>query len=246
MCRALNQRSKGVWLLHVDESNFGRCKRRFRGKASRVSHACDDWHRRGTQEAQNITARLPACTDEKNRIPDARCTHSAMIERLWRVRDPMRPRPIDVGVAGDAPLRAAMRTCQQSGKSNVSREIPFLSRGLSSTQRRHPPALAISSNVRILKLPWKRNVAAPGRVVTLRSQPNASRQPRRCQSKAITEGDTNGIIQLQLCPSSCRSADEGLADTSFPCLRSGSRLLSREPVCLCSSGTRPRVLTTTA
>ena len=153
MRRALNQRSKGVWLLHVDESNFGRCKRRFRGKASRVSHACDDWHRRGTQEAQNITARLPACTDEKNRIPDARCTHRAMIERLWRVRDPMRPRPIDVGVAGDAPLRAAMGTCRHSGKSNVRREIPFLSRGLSSTQRRHPPALAISSNVRILETP---------------------------------------------------------------------------------------------
>ena len=161
MCRALNQRSKGVWLLHVDESNFGSRQRRFRGKAIRVSHAGDDWHRRGTQEAQNITARPPACTDGRIES-DARCTHCAMIVRLWRVRDPMRPRPIDVGVAGDAPLRAAMRTCRQSGKSNLSREIPLLSRGLSSTQRRH--TLAISSNVRSLETPRKRNRAALGRI----------------------------------------------------------------------------------
>jgi hypothetical protein len=68
MCRALNQGSKRVWLLHVGENNFGRCQRRFGGKAIRASHAGDDRHRRRTQVAQNITARLPACTDEKNRL----------------------------------------------------------------------------------------------------------------------------------------------------------------------------------
>ena len=29
MCRALNQGSKRVWLLHVGEHNFGTCQRRF-------------------------------------------------------------------------------------------------------------------------------------------------------------------------------------------------------------------------
>ena len=50
-----------------------------------------------------------------------------MIERLRRVRDPcvatLRPRPIDVGFAGDAPLRAAMRGYRLSGKSTVTREF---------------------------------------------------------------------------------------------------------------------------
>ena len=77
MCRALNQGSKRVWLLHVGEHNFGRRQRRFGRKAIRASHAGDDRHRRGTQVAQNITARPPACTDEKNRIPDACCSHTA-------------------------------------------------------------------------------------------------------------------------------------------------------------------------
>ena len=77
MCRALDQGSKRVWLLHVGDGNFGRCQRRFGGKAMRASHAGDDRHRRGAQVAQNITARLPACTDEKNRIPAACCSHTA-------------------------------------------------------------------------------------------------------------------------------------------------------------------------
>ena len=77
MCRALNQRSKRVWLLHVGESNFGGCRRRFGGKAIRAAHAGDNRHRRGTQIAQNITARLPACSDEKNRILDACSSHDA-------------------------------------------------------------------------------------------------------------------------------------------------------------------------
>ncbi len=68
-------------------------------------------HRRVTQVAQNITTRSPACTDDKNRIPYTCCSHTAnqrsslprctsipnnelvMIERLRRVRDPLRPRP---------------------------------------------------------------------------------------------------------------------------------------------------------
>ena len=77
MCRALNRGSKRVWLLHVGEHNFGRRQRRFGRKAIRTSHGGDDRHRRGTQVAQNITARPPACTDEKNGIPDACCSHTA-------------------------------------------------------------------------------------------------------------------------------------------------------------------------
>ena len=68
MCRALNQRRKRMWLLHVGENNFGRCQRRVRGKAIGAAHAGDNRHRRGTQVAQNIAASLPACTDEKNRM----------------------------------------------------------------------------------------------------------------------------------------------------------------------------------
>ena len=106
MRRALNQRSKRVWLLYVGERNFATCQQRFGCKAIRASHAGNDRYRRVTQVAENITARPSACTDEKNRIPDARCSHTAnrrsslalasiptmdcvMIERLWRVRDPL-------------------------------------------------------------------------------------------------------------------------------------------------------------
>jgi len=49
-----------------------------------------------------------------------------MIEFLARVRDPMRPRPIDVVFAGDAPLKPAMRKRRLPGKSIVTRKVhPF-------------------------------------------------------------------------------------------------------------------------
>ena len=69
MCRALNQGSKRVWLLHVGEHNFGTWQRRFGRRAIRASHAGNDRHRRVTQVAQNITARPSACTEREESNP---------------------------------------------------------------------------------------------------------------------------------------------------------------------------------
>ena len=71
-----------------------------------------------------------------------------MIERLRRVSDPMRPRPlrprpVDVVFAADAPLRAAMRRCGLSGKSTVSRKFHPVPEPISSTCRARACALAV-------------------------------------------------------------------------------------------------------
>ena len=101
VCRALDQGSQRVRLLHVGANHFRGGKRRFQTKAIGAPHASDDRRRNGTQIAQNMTARPPARSYDKNRIPEACCTHRAMIECRRRVRDPARPRPVDVGHPGD-------------------------------------------------------------------------------------------------------------------------------------------------